>query len=219
MGRAPWFWTVIVFTTLAGSASAAEKRIGLVGGGLFDKLPALAGPTIVHEEVSEQPANKRRFGVLGGAIFELVFGDFGAMRLEPKFLRKGTDLTVTLKASGTRLSGPVDLDYVSVPLMFKSTIFRRKPVNVVLLSGIGLDYLFRARYQGQDIKDDFKATDLSVSSRAGFQGKVGEHGLIGAHFMIGASLLRIDKKQPGQGKLKNGGIGFAVEYTTSVGGR
>jgi hypothetical protein len=219
MRRVPWYGSVLLVLSLAGSAGAAEKRIGLIGGGLFNNLPALSGTTIVGEEITEQPANKRTFGPLGGVLFELGFGDFGGLRFEPRYMRKGTDLTVKLKSSGERLSGPVDLDYVSVPVMFRSTIFRKKPVNLVLISGLGADFLVKARYQGEDVKDAFETFDFSIASRVGIQGKVGDGGLLGAHFMIQSSLLGIDKGQPGQAKLKNNGLGFAVEYTKLIGGK
>jgi hypothetical protein len=203
---------------LAASASAAEKRIGLVGGGMWNNLPALAGTTIVGEEITLQPANKRVFGPMGGGIFEFVFGDFGALRFEPKYIRKGTDLTVKLKSTGELLSGPVDLDYASLGIMFRSTLFRKKPVQMVLISGLGTNYLVKARYQGEDTKDAFSSFELAISSRIGIQRKVGDSGILGAHFAIESSLNRIDQHQVGQNKLRNGGIGFAVEYTASLGG-
>jgi hypothetical protein len=211
-------WSGLLVFLLAASASAAEKRIGLVGGGMWNNLPALAGTTIVGEEITLQPANKRVFGPMGGGIFEFVFGDFGALRFEPKYIRKGADLTVKLKSTGELLSGPVDLDYASFGVMFRSTLFRKKPVQMVLISGLGANYLVKARYQGEDTKDAFNSFELAISSRIGIQRKVGDAGLLGAHFAIESSINRIDKQQPGQAKLRNGGIGFAVEYTASLGG-
>jgi hypothetical protein len=218
MRKARSCWTVVLVLSTAGSASAGEKRIGLVGGALSSQLAALSGSTIVDQELREQPANKRLLGVMGGVIFEIGVGNVGAIRLEPKYVRKGTELTVTLRQSGERLSGPVELDYVSVPLMLRSTFFTKGTVNLVLLSGIGADYLVRARYQGLDTEEDFKSVEVGIASRIGVQGKVGERGLLGAHFTLASSLFRIDKTQPGQAKLKNGGFGFVVEYTFSLGG-
>jgi len=218
MRRAPASWSGLLVLSLAASASAAEKRIGLVGGGMWNNLPSLSGTTIVGQEITEQPANERVFGPMGGGIFEFVFGDFGALRFEPKYIRKGTDLTVRLKSTGERLSSPVDLDYASFGVMFRSTLFRKSAVQMALVSGLGANYLVKARWNGDDVKDAFNSFELAISSRIGIQRKIGDGGLLGAHFAIESSLNRIDQHQVGQAKLRNGGIGFAVEYTASLGG-
>jgi hypothetical protein len=134
-------------------------------------------------------------------------------------MRKGADLTVKLQSTDELVRGPVELDYVSLPIMFKSTIFRKKPIQLVLISGVSADYLASAKFEGKDEKDTFESWDYTVTARIGFQFKVGDGGLLGAHFMVASSIAGIDKGQPNQGKLKNNGIGFAVEFTQSVAGK
>jgi len=219
MRRAPWFVCGVLVVSLAESASAAETFVGVVGGGLFNSMPALIGSTVIDEEISAQAENQRGFGALGGVIVELSWQTFGALRFEPKYMRKGTRLGVRLASTGAELRGDVELDYVSLPIMFKSTIFRKKPVQLVMVSGLSADYLARAKFQGQDVKDAFESWDYTVTARIGLQGHVGEGGLLGVHFNVASSLAGIDKGQPGQGKLKNTGLGFAVEYTHSAGGK
>ena len=68
-----------------------------------------------------------------------------------------------------------------------------------------------------DIKDAFESWDYTVTARIGIQGKVGDGGVLGAHLNVASSLAGIDTGQPDQAKLKNNGIGFAVEYTHSLG--
>jgi hypothetical protein len=218
MRKAPCGWIVVLALGLAASASAGEKRIGIVGGALSSQLAALAGSTIVDQELSAQPLNKRIWGPMGGLIFEVGIGKVGAVRFEPKYVRKGTRLAVTIKGTNQQFAGPVELDYVSFPLFLRSTFFSDKKLNLVLLSGIGADYLLRARYQGFDTKEDFKSVEIGIASRIGIQGKIGENGLLGIHATLASSLARIDKRQTGQDTLKNGGFGAVIEFTTSIGG-
>src|SRR5262249_58611867 len=100
-----------------------------------------------------------------------------ALRFEPKYIRKGSNVTLKLKSTGELLSGPVDLDYASLGVMFRSTLFRKKPVQMALVSGLGANYLVKARYQGEDRTDVFNSFELAISSRIGIQRKVGDGGL------------------------------------------
>jgi len=218
MRRAPWFVCGLLVVLMATSASAADKSVGVVGGGLFNSMPELIGSTVIDDAIFSQAANQRDFGALGGVIFELSWRTFGAVRFEPRYMRKGTDLWLRLQ-TGAEVKGPLELDYVSFPIMFKSTIFKKKPVQLVLISGLSADYLLSAKFQGEDEKDTFESWDYTVTARIGLQGKVGEGGLLGVQFNVASSLAGIDKGQPDQGKLKNTGLGFAVEYTHLVGGK
>ena len=215
MRRTPWFVAGSLVLCLATSAGAAEKAIGVVGGGLWNNMPELLGKTVTTG-VFSQSTNQSVFGPLGGVIFELRWPTFGAARFEPKYMRKGTELWLRL-VNDDEVRGPVDLDYISLPLMFKVEIFKRKPVQLVVISGLTADYLLSAKFQGDDIKDAFESWDYTVTARIGIQGKVGDGGVLGAHLNVASSLAGIDKGQPDQAKLKNNGIGFAVEYTHSLG--
>src|SRR5262245_31100449 len=217
MGRAPLFVCGLLLVSLAAPASAAEKIVGVVGGGLFNDMHALLGKTIEPDTIA-QANNKREFGALGGLIFEVSWQTFGALRFEPKYMRKGTGLLLRL-SSGEEVKGPVKLDYVSLPLLFKSTMFRSKPVQLVLLSGLSADYLVSGDFQGDDIKDAFESWDYTVTARTGIERKVRENGMVGVHFHVSSSLAGIDKHQPDQSKLKNTGLGFAVEYSHVVSGK
>src|SRR5262245_38768495 len=115
MRRAPWFVGGLLVASIAASASAAEFNVGVVGGGLFNSMPALLATTIIHEDVFVQGENGRDFGPLGGVIFEESWQSFGALRFEPKYMRKGTELNVRLQ-NGALVRGPVELDYVSFPI-------------------------------------------------------------------------------------------------------
>ena len=215
MRRAPCLLCGLLVVSLAASASAADHIFGVVGGGLFNNMPALAGSTLDRNTVA-QAENGRDFGALGGLIFERSWETFGAVRFEPKYMRKGTRVALRL-SSGAESTGPVKLDYVSLPILFKSAVFRDKPVQLVLISGLSADYLVSGSFQGQDVKDTFQSWDFTVTARIGIQGRVGEAGLLGAHFNVASSLAGIDKSQLGQEKLKNTGLGFAVEYTHPIG--
>ena len=218
MRRAPWLVSGLVVASLASSAGAAEKLVGVVGGGLFNSMPALAASTIIDSPVFAQADNQRDFGGLGGVIFEVSWQTFGALRFEPKYMRKGTRIAARL-LNGDEVRGDVKLDYLSLPILFKSVLFRKKPVHLVLVSGLSADYLMSGDFQGQDIKNAFESWDFTVTARVGFEVKAGEGGLFGVQFNVASSLAGIDKSQPNQQKLKNTGLGFAVEYTTSVGGK
>jgi hypothetical protein len=215
MRRAPWFVSGLVALFMATSAGAAEKAIGVVGGGLWNNMPELLGKTVTNG-VFSQSANQSVFGALGGGIFELRWPTFGALRFEPKYMRKGTELWLRL-LNDDELRGPVDLDYLSLPLLFKVELFKSKPVQLVVISGLSADYLLSAKFEGDDVKDEFESWDFTVTARVGIQGKVGENGVLGAHFNVASSLAGIDKGQPDQAKVKNTGLGFAVEYTHSLG--
>jgi Outer membrane protein beta-barrel domain len=215
MRRAPRLVCGLV-VLMASSASAADRLVGVVGGGLFNSMPNLLGPTIVDEPIFAQGPMEREFGPLGGLIYEVSWPTFAALRFEPKYMRKGTDLALRLQ-SGAEVSGPVQLDYVSLPILFKSTMFKSHPVQLVLVSGVSADYLASAKYEGRDVKDSFESWDFTVTARIGIQWKAGENGLLGVQFNVASSLAGIDKGQPDQAKLKNTGIGFAVEYTHRVG--
>jgi len=219
MRRAPWFVCGLLVVLLAESANAAETFVGVVGGGLFNSMPALVGRTVVGVPISGQAENQRDFGALGGVIVEWSWQTFGALRFEPKYMRKGTKLAVRIASTGEEVRDDVKLDYISLPLMFKSTIFRKKPVQLVLVSGLSADYLVSGKFQGEDVKNAFESWDYTVTARIGIQGHVGEGGLLGVQFNVASSIAGIDKHQPFQEKLKNTGIGFAVEYTHSAGGK
>src|SRR5215813_12202917 len=96
MRRAPSFVAGLLVASLAASASAAEFNVGVVGGGLFNKMPALAASTLIREPIYLQAENGRDFGPLGGVIFEVAWQTFGALRFEPKYMRKGTELEARL---------------------------------------------------------------------------------------------------------------------------
>jgi Outer membrane protein beta-barrel domain len=217
MPRAPWFVCGLLVVSMATSASAAEINVGVVGGGLFNNMAALAASTVTDEAVFSQAENQRVFGGMGGVILEWSWPTFGALRFEPRYMRKGTELWLRLQ-TGEEVRGPVDLDYVSFPVMFKSTMFKSKPVQLVLISGLSADYLVSGKFQGEDVKGQFESWDFTVTARIGIQGKVGENGVLGVHFNVASSLAGIDKDQPGDEKVKNNGLGFAVEYTHSLGG-
>jgi len=209
------FSVIVISASLAAvPAGAAQKRIGFVAGGHLSKQPALAGSTVFHEDVIQQ-SSSRAPGALAGGIFEWDFGDVGALRLEPKYMRLGTEIDVTLRRGNTPSSGTLVLDYVSLPIMYRSSLFKKKPVQVSIVSGLGADFLVSGKFRGQDVKDEFKSFGVSIQSRLGIQGKVGR-GLLGVHASIVGNLTRIDKKQTNQGKLKNSGLGLAVEYTVSL---
>jgi outer membrane protein with beta-barrel domain len=215
MGRAAWFGLLVAsLASLSMPASAADTNVGIVGGGLFNSMPALSGSLLVPD-FNNQTENGRDFGALGGVIIEHSWPTFGALRFEPKYMRKGTILS-TIQNSGNYVKGDVELDYVSLPLLFKSTMFRSKPVQLVLISGLSADYLLKARFLGEDIKNEFESWDFTVTARIGFQVKAGANGVFGVQFNVASSLAGIDKGQPGQEKLKNTGLGFAVEYTHTV---
>jgi hypothetical protein len=216
MRRAPWFVCGLLVLLMATSASAAERFFGVVGGGLFNSMPELVGSTLIDDPIFAQAPIQREFGPMGGLIFDVSWPTFGALRFEPRYMRKGTDIALRLQ-TGAEVSGPVQLDYVSLPVMFKSTMFKSKPVQLVLISGLSADYLVAAEFEGRDEKDAFESWDYTVTARIGIQWKVGENGLLGVQFNVASSLAGIDKGQLGQDKLKNTGIGFAVEYTHRVG--
>jgi hypothetical protein len=201
---------------MATPAVAAEKLIGVVGGGLWNDIPELDGSTVTDRGVFSQATNQNDFGAMGGLIFELSWPTFGAARFEPRYMRKGTELWLRL-VSGAELRGPVQMDYVSLPLMFRSTMFKSKPVQLVLISGLSADYLLNAKFQGEDVKGAFESWDYTVTARIGIQRKVGDDGHLGLHFNVASSLAGIDKNQPGDEKVKNIGLGFAVEYSHLVG--
>jgi len=215
MGRSAWFGLVVAL--LAAPATAGEINMGIVGGGLFNSMPALRGGLLVPD-FNNQTENGRDFGPLGGIIIERVWPSFGALRFEPKYMRKGTVLS-TVQNSGNFVKGDVELDYVSLPLLFKSTLFRSHPVQLVLVSGLSADYLVKASFLGDDIKNRFESWDYTVTARIGFQFKAGEDGLFGVQFNVASSLAGIDRATFGEDKLKNTGLGFAVEYTHTVSGK
>jgi Outer membrane protein beta-barrel domain len=216
MPRAPWFVCGLLVASMATSARAAEKAFGVVGGGLFNEMPQLLGSTVI-DNVFSQGSNQRDFGAMGGLIFEWSWPTFGGLRFEPRYIQKGTEVWLRLQ-TGEEVRDPVELHYVSFPILFRSAIFKDKPVQLVLISGLSADYLVSAEFQGQDEKDSFESWDFTVSARIGIQGKVCDGGVLGAHFNVVSSLAGIDKSQPNQAKLKNTGLGFAVEYTHVVGG-
>ncbi len=217
MRRAPWFVCGLLVVSMASSASAAEKLIGIVGGGLWNNMPNLAGRTVTTGVVFSQATNQQDFGALGGVILEWSWPTFGALRFEPKYMQKGTELWLRM-LSGEEVRGPVKLDYVSLPLLFRTALFKSRPVQLVVISGLSADYLVSGKFQGEDVKDAFDSWDFTVTARVGIQGKVGENGILGAHFNVASSLAGIDKHQLGDEKVKNIGIGFAVEYTYLVSG-
>ena len=75
MGRAAWFGLVVAL--LATPAIAGDTNVGIVGGGLWNSMPALSGSILVPD-FNNQVENGRDFGPLGGIIIEHAWTSFGA---------------------------------------------------------------------------------------------------------------------------------------------
>jgi len=190
-------------------AAAAEFRFGLVGGPTFQKLN-LASETKVSEGDVVAAKTKRKTGFSGGAALEWGFGDLGTLRLEPRYVQKGSsnDLTVRPR-TGANLTRTVELktEYVDVPLLYRSEFFKKKPTRLYLMSGIGPNFLVRAERDGSDIKSEFKSVELGVISSLGLIHRSGDKVIVGVDVRLSSSLTRIDKStDPKAPKIRNTGI-------------
>jgi hypothetical protein len=203
-----------VIASFAVPASAAEFRVGVVAGGVSAKIPAV--PLSVTDLRGGQRADvSRRTGFTGGGAVEWGFGDLGNLRIEPRFVQKGTEFDVVTVATGARVANEAALSYLDVPIMYRSEYFKKRSVRVYVMSGIGPNFLLSAKVGNRDVKDNFKGTELGLVSCVGFNTNVGQS-LLSLDFRLGASLLRIDKGS-GDPKSKNSSFQLVLGITIPTG--
>jgi hypothetical protein len=198
----------------AAAQDEAKNRFGFVAGfnasqitGYVPDIPNLGSYTV-----------SRRNGLAIGGVYEHSLGAFGFLRIEPKYIQKGGDIEVGVYA-GNRLvtsSGQLALDYIDVPIMLRAVYFKRKPwaVKPLVQVGVGPNFLLKAKFEGHDVKSDFKSVEWGLTSAFGITGKIGNAEWT-ADFRFVSSLSRIDDGAPD--KVKNSGMGGTLSFTFPFG--
>lgn len=207
--RAPWLAVVVFLAALP--ASARELRFGVVGGGTFTKIPGI-GAGVVSEGAVTALSVKRLSGFSAGGAFELGFA-IGSLRLEPRYIQKGTTFTVTATDRRTNVaatsSGDVEMTYVDVPLLFRSEFLKSKPVQIYMMSGVGPNFLIEAKVGSRDVKGSFKDVEMGVISSLGLMRKT-DRALLSADIRLASTINRLDKGTDPKAKVRSTGIQFVI---------
>jgi hypothetical protein len=204
----------------AGQDDVAKNRFGFVAGVNAAKL---GGFTVTAQEfpggvLSVQAS--RRWGMQIGGIYEHSIGAFGFLRIEPKFVQKGSKLDVGTKVGTTTsvLSTEIDLSYIDVPIMLRSVYFQKKGqdwfARPFIQVGVGPNFLLSAKFEGEDVKSAFKSLEWGLTTTIGLTGKVGKAEW-SADFRLLSSLARID--DGAASKVKNSGMGGGISFTFPFG--
>jgi hypothetical protein len=217
----------LALTTTALTATAqddvAKNRFGFLAGVNASKLggyvPIDVYPTLTKTETP------RRSGMAIGGVFEHSLGSFGFLRIEPKYIQKGSKLTLTtaVGTASTTSSTELALDYLDVPIMLRSVYFQKRDwaIHPVIQVGVGPDFLLSAKLGGKDAKSSFKSVEWGITAGFGVTGKVGKAEW-SADFRFVSSLSGVGESVTIRGttyndKAKNAGMGGALSFTFPLG--
>ena len=215
--QSAWLLGAVVSLAAATPGSAAEMRFGVIGGAVFAKVPALPA-NVVGLGPGQTYVAARRTGFTGGGAVEWEISNIGTLRVEPRFVQKGSEFDrfiadrATGKPSGAAVSsGEVILSYLDVPAMFRSEYLKKKPVQIYVMTGIGPNFLLSAKSGGRDVKNSFKGVEFGLVSCVGLMRKT-DRVHVSLDFRIGTTFIGTRIDDPAQtNKSKNN------SYQTTIG--
>lgn len=198
---------------IAGTAAGGEVRVGVVAGGTLSRLgsssAATAGELLFKETI------KFRGGFTAGGALEIGAGQWGTVRIEPRYVEKGSKFTLDVQAPRQprqTISSSLKLGYIDVPIMLRTEFFKSKPAQFYMMSGIGPNFLASAKADGEDVKDELKSAELGIVSCFGVIRHTKGGTKLLADIRLSSSLTRIDKGTGKEGKTK----GTSLQITFSV---
>jgi Outer membrane protein beta-barrel domain len=199
----------------------AEVRAGGVGGMNLASLSTNA--------TSTKLGTLKRWG--GGGVLELDLSPTLALAIRPMYVGKGTDIKSMpglgdVSAHGVGSYARTELGYIELPLLVKYSIPTGGAARPYLIAGPSLGLLQRAEGvskfasaagKREDIKKDFKSTDVSLNAGAGVGANVGQaHIFAEGLYAFGVTNINKDKAE---GTGKNRGLQFRVGITLRLGAK
>ena len=120
------------------------------------------------------------FGV--GLVAEKAMSDNLRILTNPAFQKKGTHVT----ESGSDFD--IEATYIDLPILVKF-LFGSGNLHPYVEGGVSINFLSKAEYDGEDIKDETKSTDFAGALGAGVEVAVGDRGaaFVGARYQLGLS--------------------------------
>lgn len=186
----------------------AKNRFGFMGG---VNAATLGGLSIVAP-AGVTATTPRRWGLQLGGVYERSIGAFGFLRIEPKYIQKGTKVEIGSD------KGTAKLDYIDVPIMLRSVYFQKRDwaVHPLVQVGVGPNFLLSAKDEnGNDFKSEFKSLEWGLTAAFGVTGKMGNAEWT-LDFRLLSSLSRIDDSNA-KDKVKNSSMGAAFSVTFPIG--
>jgi hypothetical protein len=219
MMRGAWVGTMAVSLFATGSARA-EVRVGGVGGGNLASLST--------DAKDAKLGTLTRWGV-GGALEWDVTPNL-ALATRPMYVGGGTNIKTMpglgdVSAQGKGSYARTELGYIELPLLIKYS-FATEGARPYLIAGPSLGLLRSAHSvyklgnaaeQSDDIKKDFKTTDIGLSAGAGVGANIGQ-AYVFAEGLYGFGLTNINKDKA-EGTGRNRGLQVRAGVTVRLGGK
>lgn len=177
-------FTTVVFFIISSSNAQDKKDMS------FGIKAGLNIATVTNVDNSKVLA-----GIQGGVFGEFMISDKFAIQPEVLFSAQG------VKSEGMELK----LDYINIPVLAKYYVADSFSLEL----GPQVGFLVSAKAEGEDVKEFFKTTDVSVDFGANYD--FTKNFMFGVRYNLG--LLRIQESlDPGESESKNSVFQIAVGY-------
>ena len=177
-------FTTVVFFIISSSNAQDKKDMS------FGIKAGLNIATVTNVDNSKVLA-----GIQGGVFGEFMISDKFAIQPEVLFSAQG------VKSEGMELK----LDYINIPVLAKYYVADSFSLEL----GPQIGFLVSAKAEGEDVKEFFKTTDVSVDFGANYD--FTKNFMFGVRYNLG--LLRIQESlDPGESESKNSVFQIAVGY-------
>jgi hypothetical protein len=211
---------LMAVSLLVAAPVRAEVRVGGVGG--------MNLATLSTDAAGSKLGTLSRWGA--GGTLELDLSRTVALAIRPTYEGRGTDIKSmpeigAVSAKGTGSYARTTLGYVELPLLIKYSI-PTEGVRPYLIAGPSLGLLRKAeavsKFGGaaekrEDIKKDFKSTDISLNAGAGVGANLGPT-YVFAEGLYGFGLTNINKDKT-EGTGRNRGLQLRAGITLRLGAK
>lgn len=179
---------LVAFVILLGSNLEAQISAGLKLGTSFSSVQVSGGG------VSISTSNRTAFNFGGYARIDLP----SSFKLQPEFLYQGM--------GGTIDGATINNDYLTVPILLQYAVTK----NFSLEAGPQIGLLVSSKSQGEDVKEEFKSSDLQmlVGASVGLTGKIG----VGVRYGMSLSSIAKSSYSDVEADVKNKAFSIMVSY-------
>jgi hypothetical protein len=166
-----------------------------------------AGANISNTNISSDQYSldtKSKFGFHGGVFVTFMFSDKLGVQPELLYSTQGSEY------DESTFDGALSMDYINIPVLLRYNINEMFSVHVGPQFGILVKAEEEINGNTEDIKDDFKSSDVSAAFgvEVDLPAKLG----FGARYVIGLSNVLADAGSFGDAELKNGVIQVYVKF-------
>ncbi len=202
---------------LAGSATAAEWRVGFQAGANYSGL---------NGQTASGVSLGRKSGLLAGAVGEVRLSGDAWLSLQPMYLQRGTSTLLAVAGEVEKIEGPtVSMDYLAMPVVIKIMADNGR---TYVTGGLNPAFLLDAQLQNSDtIKDvgsQFSDFALAADIGLGFMVPLGQ-AVLNLEFRYEQSVLNLASSDPQEGddllpaRYRSTGFQFLAGLTWPLGGK